>query len=419
MNGHGEPGKKGGRNLLGACVAQRQLSRRAAGVRGYIIRQMRPLTRVPFVLALLCACRGGAGDALLTPPAAEFVLAAGDSTFWVTSQAGRISVRAAPIDLAEFDGRFFELYVVDNDLSYTRAELVGQTVYRRDLQTGDSAIVYTDSIVPELARQYARAHPDDERLGKEDEPDDVPTLAATATLDLGAARGPFASYALHTDVERHGAPLWHTSRRGVIDLRTGRAATVADLAGSEAPAIERRRDVSIASARDSVRRGHYHMDPGSFSLATFGGGPAIAYALPGPGTDDASQVMSLDPIGFARPAWWTDVAPSLPMRSADGSREVWRHASYSVVVRYDGSGDARLSLRDSTSREWAVGPVSSPATHIFWLDAPRFGLRTRRALARAFDEAASYGVDTKVASAMGSGAHLAAWARDPMLGRRD
>ena len=368
---------------------------------------MRPLNLVPAVLAILCACRGTGRDATLMPPAAEFVMAAGDSTFWVTSHAGKISVRAAPIDLAQVDGRFFELYVVDNDLSYTRADLVGQTVYRRDLQTGDSVVVYSDSIVPELARQYARAHPDDRRLGADDEPDDATTMAATATLDLGAARGPFVSYALHTDVERHGVPPWHTSRRGVIDLRSGRAATVADVAGSEAADIERRRDRALVGARDSLRQGHYHMDPGSFSLATFGGGPAIAYALPGTGTDDAMHVLSLDPIGFARPAWWGEVASSLPMLSADGSREVWRHASYSVVVRYDGAGDARMSLRDSTSREWPVGPVSSPATHIFWLDAPRFDPRTRRALTRAFDEASAYGADTKVASGARSSVFLA------------
>ena len=368
---------------------------------------MRPLNLVPAVLAILCACRGTPRDATLMPPAAEFVLAAGDSTFWVTSLAGKITVRGAPIDLAQVDGRFFELYVVDNDLSYTRADLVGQTVYRRDLQTGDSVVVYSDSIVPELARQYARAHPDDQRLRADDEADDATTMAATATLDLGAARGPFVSYALHTDVERHGVAPWHTSRRGVIDLRSGRAATVADVAGSEAADIERRRDRALVGARDSLREGHYHMDPGSFSLATFGGGPAIAYALPGTGTDDAMHVLSLDPIGFARPAWWGEVESSLPMLSADGSREVWRHAGYSVVVRYDGAGDARMSLRDSTSREWPVGPVSSPATHIFWLDAPRFDPRTRRALTRAFDEASAYGADTKVASAARSSVFLA------------
>ena len=284
--------------------------------------------------------------------------------------------------------------VVDRDLSFTGADLVGQRVYRRDLQSGDSVLVYTDSLVPALARQYARAHPSDHRLGAEEEPDQEPILRATATLDLGGAHGRFVSFSLHTDVEREGAPLWHTSRRGVIDLRTGHAATVSDVVGASAADVERQRD----SALKTLRLGRTRLDPGSFSIATSAGGPAITYVLPGAGEGDAGQVLALDPIGFAQPAWWHDVASSLPMTSSSGSRDVWTHGAYSVVVRYDMTGSAQLTIRDSTSREWPVGPVSAPATHIFWLDAPHVDGRTRNALSRAFDEAAGYGSDTKVAS---------------------
>lgn len=371
------------------------------------------LARALLLLPALAGCGDAAHSASLSPapPAAEFVLAAGDSTFWVTSDAKGIRVRGAPLDLAQVGGRFFELYVVDNDLSFTSADLVGQSVYRRDLRTGDSTVVFTDSLVPQLAREYARAHPDDHRIGPDEEPDEEPALRAIASLDIGAADGPFVSYSLHTDVEREAAPLWHMSRRGVIDLRTGRAATMADVVGTGVADVERRRDIALESALDSVRtsrdeRGvrasallaRYRLDPSSFSITTSDGGPAIAYALPGSGEGDAGHVLSLDPIGFAQPAWWRDVASSLPMTSSDGSREVWRHGAYSVVVRYDSAGDARLSIRDSTSREWPVGPVSAPATRIFWLDGPRLDGETRHALSRAFDEAAGYGSDTKVAS---------------------
>ena len=146
---------------------------------------------------------------------------------------------------------------------------------------------------------------------------------------------------------------------------------------------------------------HHRFDPTSFSITTTAGGPAIAYALPGSGEGDAGHVLALDPIAFAQPPWWRDVASSLPMSSSGGARDVWRHGNYSVVVRYDSTGDARLSIRDSTSREWAIGPVSAPATRIFWLDRPRLDEATRRALLRAFDDAAAYGSDTKVASGRG------------------
>lgn len=380
---------------------------------------MRPLLLVRTFLPLLAAL-AGCGDAVRSapngplPPAVEFILAAGDSTFWVSSDATGIRARGVPLNLAQIDGRFFELYVVDDDLSFTGADLVGQSVYRRDLRSDDSTIVFTDSLVPHLAREYARAHPDDHRIGPDEEPDAEPALHAIATLDIVAAHGPFVSYALHTDVERNDAPLWHVSRRGVIDLRNGHIASVSDIVGTREGAadIARRRDRALASVLDSVRgsrdaRGvrasgllaHYQLDPASFSLMTSNGGPAIAYALPGSGEGDAGHLLSLAPIGFAQPAWWHDVVATLPQGSADGSRQVWRHAAYSVVVRYDASGSAHLSVRDSTSREWPVGPISAPATRIFWLDAPRLDGETRHALTRAFDDAAGYGSDTKVATA--------------------
>lgn len=360
---------------------------------------MRQSLRTRAVLALLPAlagCGNAAGSASRSPvpPTAEFVLAAGDSTYWVTSNANGIRVRGAPIDLAQVDGRFVELYVVDHELSFAGADLIGQSVYRRDLQTGDSTLVYTDSLVPALARQYARAHPTDHRLGADEEPDQEPILRAAATLDLGAAHGRFVSFSLHTDVEREGVPLWHTSRRGVIDLSAGRAAMVSDVAGASTADVERRRDSTL----QTLQLGRARLDPGSFSIATSAGGPAITYVLPGAGPGDAGQVLALDPIGFAQPAWWRDVASSLPMMSSSGARDVWAHGAYSVVVRYDSTGGARLAIRDSTSREWPVGPVAAPATHIFWLDAPHVDGPARNALLRAFDEAAAYGSDTKVAS---------------------
>src|SRR4051812_35467156 len=50
------------------------------------------------LLALSGACGGAAPPA--PPPTAEFVLSAGDSSFWVTSREGKIRVRGAPLELA-------------------------------------------------------------------------------------------------------------------------------------------------------------------------------------------------------------------------------------------------------------------------------------------------------------------------------
>ena len=352
-------------------------------------------------LLTLAACRNAPAAA---PPRADFVLSAGDSAFWVTSSADAVRVRSAPLELAHVDGRFYELYVADDDRSYENAGLVGQRVYRRDLVTGDSLLIYEDTVVPGLAGLYARLHPGDRRLHPNDEPSDDPLWTATATLDLGEVHGAYVSFSMHTDVERDDAPLWHTSRRGVLDLRHGGTVTLATIAGPAAMDVGRRRDAEMRAVFDSVRGSRatsaaravamlpfYQLDPASFSLTTVDGSPAVAYGLPGAGGGDAGHLIPLPPIRIGEPAWWADVAATLPIGSSDGRREVWRHGAYEVVVRYDSlTLAARLVLRDSTSREWTVGRVPAPATRIFWLDRPAIDSAARHALARAFDESSLY-----------------------------
>lgn len=370
---------------------------------------MRSLPSVSRRLATLlvvaaAACRHAAPDTA-RPPAADFVLAAGDSSYWVTSAAGAVHLRGAPLELARVDGRFYELYVADDDRSYQDAVLVGQRIYRRDLITGDSLLVYEDTIIPRLAASYARLHPDAAPLAPNDEVDEDPRWNATTTIDLVELHGPFLSFTLHADVERDDADAWHTTRRGVIDLTTGRPASLAAIAGAELSRVMRRRNVAAAAMIDSVHAGGdridrartssmlraYHLDPGGFTLTTVDGQPAIAYALSGRGAGDEGHLLELPPIEIGEPAWWIEAAPSLPVASADGMRQVWRHGRYEVVARQDSSSSvARLLLRDSTSREWPVGTVPVPTLRIYWLDDPPVDSTTRRALARAFDESALY-----------------------------
>lgn len=365
-----------------------------------------PRLRLALVsLTAIAGCRAAPPEpSTPPPPPAEFVLSAGDSSFWVSSAAGKLRLRGAPLELARVDGRFYELYVTDDDRSFSDAILIGQRVYRRDLVTGDSLLVYQDTIIPRLAKLYQRLHPNDEPLAPNDEPSSEPLWTAMSTLDLGEVAGPFVSYTLHTDVERDDAPLWHTSRRGVLDIRTGRIATLALVAGRARRDVERRRAFVLRSTLDSVRASHdlrgaraaamlpyYRLDPASFSLTTVDGVPAVAYALPGAGDGDAGHLLALAPIPIGEPVWWPDVAAGLPVSSADGARDVWRRGSYEVVVRYGSfNGAGQLSLRDSTSREWLLGRVPSPASRILWLDRPPLDSASRHALDRAFRESSLY-----------------------------
>jgi hypothetical protein len=378
-----------------------------------------PVLRRALTCALLVgasACRESPDTA--RPPEADFVLSAGDSSYWVTSKGGSVHLRGAPLELARVDGRFYELYVTDDDRSYEDAVLVGQRIFRRDLITGDSLLVYEDTIVPRLAARYARLHPEDVRLQPSDEASEDPLWRVTTSIDLAEVHGPFLSFSLHADVERDDADPWHTSRRGVIDLSTGRPAALERIVGGDAARVTRRRTVAAAAMIDSVRAGGdridrartasllraYHLDPGSFTLTVVDGQPAVAYALSGRGEGDEGHLLELPPIEIGEPAWWVDAAPSLPVSSADGSRQVWRQGRYEVVVRQDSSTNAaRLLLRDSTSREWPVGTVPVPSTRIYWLDRPSVDSVARRALDRAFDESALYDDEVRTASFHRSG----------------
>jgi hypothetical protein len=373
--------------------------------------------RWSLLVAAACLAVAGCRDAASTaapppPPAADFVLSAGDSSYWVTSAGGKVRLRGAPLELATAGGRFYELYVADDDQSYEDAVLVGQKVYRRDLVTGDSLLLFQDTVVTQLARVYGRLHPEDQPLRPNDEPSDEPLWTVTSDLALDEIAGPFVSFSLHTDVERDDAPLWHTSRRGVLDIRTGRPATLAAVTGAARAEVERVRERVLASTLDSVRASHdergeraaamlsyYRLDPTSFSLTTVDGTPAVAYAIPGAGGGDAGHLLALAPIPIGEPAWWPEAAATLPMTYADGARDVWRQGSYEVVVRYDPkSGTGQLALRDSTSREWALGRVPAPARRILWLDRPPLDSVWRRALDRAFDESTLYDETVRTAA---------------------
>ena len=143
----------------------------------------------------------------------------------------------------------------------------------------------------------------------------------------------------------------------------------------------------------------YRLDPASFSITTLDGAPAVAYAIPGAGFGDAGHLLALAPILIGEPAWWAAAMTTLPVSSADGGRDVWRRGAYEVVVRYDArSGAAQLALRDSTSREWALGRIPAPATRILWLDRPPLDSLWRRALDRAFDESSLYDETVRTAA---------------------
>ncbi|HTE45161.1 MAG TPA: hypothetical protein VK636_07950, partial [Gemmatimonadaceae bacterium] len=348
-------------------------------------------------LVVLSACSSSRSGNAGSPPRAEFLLSTADSTYWVATNDGKLRVRGVPLILANYGGHFYELYTADDDFSFDDALLLGERLYRRDLSTGDSAVVFADTTVRRIATAYARTHPSERPLGPDDEGAAQPSTSATAELDVLDVFGPYVSYEYHVDVALPGRRPWHSTRRGVVDLRSGKTSGVSDLFG---PTVGRRLAASGKKAyeatRDSIlhdgkllqgndRRAadvfaHLQFDERSFSLSDVDGQPAVSFGVPGRGEGAAGNLVELDPLPVDSVLWWREFRAGFAEPDSEGN-DVWAGAGYTVFAGYDTSGGtARVSLADSSKRRWSIATVTAPLRRIDWLDRARPSDTERRAL---------------------------------------
>jgi hypothetical protein len=368
---------------------------------------------MPLATAFVTACSGGNVVRRDAPPIAEFLVNTADSTFWVSTATGESHVRGVPLVLARYGGRYYELYTADDDRSYSDALLLGERLYRRDLLTGDSAIVFADTTVPRIADAYAASHPDEIPLAPDEDGSDDPSTSATAEVDILDVIGPYVSYEYHIDVDLRGRRPWHSTRRGVLDLRTARASQLADLFGPQTASrvasagrkiyqaavdsIVRERRTVGGDERAAATLARLHFDDRSFSLTTVGGSPAVSFGVPGQGTGAAGSIVELDPLKVDSVSWWTPASNGMAQTDAAGN-DSWTGNGYRLLARYDTSGDvAQVSIADSARREWPIGTISAPIRRVDWLDHPAVTVAERRALLRAFDQASAYDENARVA----------------------
>lgn len=360
---------------------------------------------VAVMAGLAAACK----PAPASPPSTEFLLAAGDSTFWVTSGPSGVQVRSAPLMLGHFAGRFYELYVTDEDLSYPAAELIGQRLYRRDLVSGDSLLVYADTAVEHIAKQYAIDHPDEQPLAPDAEMTREPTLHATAELEILDTHGPFLSFEYHLDVAAEGNDR-HLTTRGVVDMRDARRVRVEDIFDdTTAVRIHAEADTAFAEALDSIlasksasaRRAastlsDFTLVRESFALVERDRAAAVHFLAPGIGDRVGGFALPLRPIIGGHPEWWRAILPGLPRKSSDLSTDRWDRPSLQVIAYYDSTAEAlTLGIRDTMAQEWRSRTLSGPAHRIFWLDGLAKDRKVRSSLQRAFDEAVLYSEDAR------------------------
>lgn len=368
------------------------------------LRSLRLTTSCTAALALAGAGCQQSAPADLPAPAAEFLVTAGDSTFWVTRADGQFRIRRAPLTVAKVDGRFYELYVADDDRSYFDALLVGQRIFRRDLLTGDSLQVFEDMRVSGIAHAYAAAHPRERPLKVDEDGSDDPHTVATSEAELLDVVGPLLSFAHHIDVDVVNAEDTHLVQHGVVDLRDGTRVTLAAVFGdSAARHIIGNGRIAYRAVIDSIRRStgedtrrivrsidSFQFDSTSFAIEEIDGAPMVGFYVPS-GGPNGGLALPLPHVRAPEPAWWREIAVTVPKLGADSVSEVWSGRPYDVLARYDSSGDfATIVVRDSAQNEWNAGRVPTPAGRVYRLDTPAVDSSTRHALARAFDDATLY-----------------------------
>ena len=156
------------------------------------------------------------------PPVAEFLVSAGDQTYWVRSDNSGLRIRGSPLILARTGGRYYEIFVTEIDRSFPRALLSGERVFRRELASGDSAIIYDDTAIVRLAESYHHQHPSARVLGPEDDPDDDVDITAVGETDILNVLGPYIALEHRLSVERTNEHDQDDTTRTVIDLRNGK-----------------------------------------------------------------------------------------------------------------------------------------------------------------------------------------------------
>ncbi len=166
------------------------------------------------------------------PPAAEFLVADGSSTYWVKSGSAGIHARVSPLILARTAGRYYEVFVGEKTRSYADALFSAEPLYRRDLVTGDSTVLWEDAKVRDWEKAYLARHPLARLLDPDDETD-VVAVRGTGEVDIDGVVGPYVLYSHRSTIENAAVERADTAR-GIIDLRVGKSVPISAIADDSA-----------------------------------------------------------------------------------------------------------------------------------------------------------------------------------------
>ncbi|MEO7359634.1 MAG: hypothetical protein ABI120_04850 [Gemmatimonadaceae bacterium] len=359
-----------------------------------------------FVLMALGACERPAVFSR-RPPTAEFLLAAGDSTYWIRSSTEGLRVRSAPILLTYTDGHFYEVFISDDVHDFEQASFASARVFQRDIMRADSVLIFEDGTVSQEARAWMQRHPDAEPLDPDDDTaDEAPPTFVSDDIEIIDVHGPWLTFGHTLDVDVAGRHSHlHQRKHGVIDVRNGARTSLQALFGAdEAARLQNRGREAFVELADSVRRStdergaaarrtlrSFVFDSMSFGLTEIARTPAIAFLVPGTGEQGEALSLYLPPETAAVPPWWSTVAATLAQWNNDSTELSWTRAPYRVLARPSADGEAiAIELvdkpRSGAPRHWPIATVPAPAYQLIALDETPLDSVTRNALSRAFDQ---------------------------------
>jgi len=361
--------------------------------------------------ALLAACAPAPRER--AGPQAEFLLVSDDSTAWVRSSADTIIVQRAPMLLATLGGRLIEIYVADEPVNFSDITFLVSRVYRRDLVTGDSTLVYADSTVLRAVLDYVRSHPGAERL-EADEPAADAWRAVEASITPAEVIGSTLGLEVHVD-RTVGELGTHDTYRATVDLPTGRRLALGDLiapAAAQAAVVAARQSLASAIELAGRRAGPLGMvasramsvlsfDSLSFTLARSGDSLAARFLVHDEQVIDEARDThrySLEPLPLPSPVWWDAARRMLPRQLPDSSTRV-EVGPVSLDVRYDSMEVAFVAARTSSGSRPVTrmrGPVRRVIAISDSLVSPAG--KWRGALERAFSESGYYSDQVRAAS---------------------
>jgi hypothetical protein len=122
--------------------------------------------------------------------------------------------------LTNADDRFYEVYVGEVTRSYEDAIFIREPIYRRDLLSGDSRILFEDTRISAWEKTYLQRNPDARLLDDEEDAYEDVAVAATGESEILAVAGPYVLFDRWATLERENFTQ-ADSGRTAIDIRSG------------------------------------------------------------------------------------------------------------------------------------------------------------------------------------------------------